>query len=369
MGTPSSFSITELSGAGRSLVLMARALPYQDFTLEGTVRADITWYPGNGVATLQVLGAEEAPTTVSGMWKDVFVRSFNDEGIPVLPSAIALFNGSQVSNAKALVDAVDSIRLAAQLVEVRWDAFTRRGLLRRFRHKWKRIEDVEWEMEFLWVSRGEEQTPPTLPQGPAVADFAVQLAILNQQLEDAMIAPFPVQEPFTAAVTSALEQIGDAVDEMTSAAVSVAQTVMSAPDAAERALAAAVTVQDQSSVIVDLCDAQPARSIFAGLLPQSVTFGQALEADVYVKGIRDVAQALISAVAEQGDTLRANVRQEEIIASFLAKAPTDLRDVSTIYYGVPDEWQQLMLYNGLTNSKLTAGQLILVPRIDVIAGG
>ena len=59
MGSPSSLVIATLPGAPvqMSLTLQGRALPYQGLELEGTMRAELTWYPGNGVASVQMLGA------------------------------------------------------------------------------------------------------------------------------------------------------------------------------------------------------------------------------------------------------------------------------------------------------------------------
>jgi hypothetical protein len=42
----------------------------------------------------------------------------------------------------------------------------------------------------------------------------------------------------------------------------------------------------------------------------------------------------------------------------------DLRDVSTQYYGTPDEWIRLMLYNGFNTSRLIAGDVVIVPRLN-----
>ena len=54
--------------------------------------------------------------------------------------------------------------------------------------------------------------------------------------------------------------------------------------------------------------------------------------------------------------------QQELLASFVAAQNMDLRDVSTRYYGTPDNWQQLMQFNGFASSKLNAGDLVWVPK-------
>jgi len=46
---------------------------------------------------------------------------------------------------------------------------------------------------------------------------------------------------------------------------------------------------------------------------------------------------------------------------FQARDGMDLRTVSTQFYGTPDEWQSLMVFNNLLSSGLVAGQVIFVP--------
>ena len=86
---PTSFTIVELGDhedAQNSedvlrdlhvLNLTRRALPYRPFTLKGSQRNEITWYPGNPIGSLQVLGPTESDTSVSGVWKDVFIKGSN----------------------------------------------------------------------------------------------------------------------------------------------------------------------------------------------------------------------------------------------------------------------------------------------------
>src|SRR5262245_24990140 len=81
----SSFTIEELSTEdvrkNRVVRLIGRALPYRPITFSGTMRHDITWYPGNPEATIQVLGAAEDPTTINGRWSDRWLGSEEDLGL------------------------------------------------------------------------------------------------------------------------------------------------------------------------------------------------------------------------------------------------------------------------------------------------
>lgn len=379
MASPSSFTISTLrqSGAGLApgspeLELRGRALPYREpgLVLEGSMRAEFTWYPGNAVATVQMLGAEEKSTVISGMWKDKFLKSATDEGRVVQPDAIALADGQQVVDVFDLVARVEAMRLAGQLLEVKWDGLTRHGLLLRFRQTWLRREDVQWELEFGWVSRGEVQTAPTLPLVPSANDFSDTVRGLTSRLQDALTSPpFQVVEDFTAAVESAVAEIDDAVLEVENAVTGTVQQVSAPVDAAERTLAAAESIKRSASSIVTTVETYPPVEIIKTGSISALTLGDALAADVYSRGLKLLGRQLELAAAEQGEALRASTRQEVLLASFVAPGPMDLREVSTRFYGQPDGWRTLLEYNRMETSTLTAGALVLVPRVDFAGRG
>jgi hypothetical protein len=383
MSDPSTFTITTLRAQQGNLVpdspvlqLRGRALPHQPFTLEGTMRADLTWYPGNAVASIQMLGAEEKPTSVAGAWKDKFIRSTTDEGTEVSPAGVALYDGQQVRDVFELCLAVEEIRLGGQLVRVEWDSFVREGILHRFKQTWKRREDVEWEMEFMWISRGEPQSPVTLPASASTDAFSKELRADTDNLQEAAILPdFAVLEEFAAAIDSAVSDIEDAVLEVENGVKNVLAQVTSPLDAAERALAATETVATAASSIVTACEQFPAlvlyktQNVFGGagstsnLDADDLAFQEALVATNYQRGLKTAARTLQLTAVRQADTLRSQARSTALLASFLARAPTDLRDISQTYYGTPDEWRRLRAYNNFNSSKVEAGTLVLVPKL------
>ena len=68
----SSFSIRELTGDQRSVILTGRGMPYRPLGFKGKQGLTITWLPGNPIATATVLGPQEDPSDVNGYWKDNF---------------------------------------------------------------------------------------------------------------------------------------------------------------------------------------------------------------------------------------------------------------------------------------------------------
>jgi hypothetical protein len=367
MGTPSTFAIdNEKSGSDQlQLKLRGRAMPYRPFTLEGTMRAEFTWYPGNAVSTVQMLGAEEKSSSISGMWKDRFIKGSTDEGANVEPTGIALFNGVAVADVLDLSLKVERIRLAGQLLRVEWDNIVRSGILLRFRQTWQRIEDLEWEMEFQWISRGEKQSPPNLPSSNSPASFAKQIRSVVNSLATAVGLPtFEVVEAFSKTVNAALAEIQSATDQIESAVTNSVTSILSPGEASERTLAATDTLAFQASQIVTAVESFPPLFLINTSHREDLGYEDALVSDQYSRGIKQQAKSLQFQASEQADTLRASIRQEQLLASFVARAPTDLRDVSQKYYGTADQWRSLLTYNSFESSRVNVGQLVLVPKLN-----
>lgn len=363
MADPSAFVMQELTGAKRTLELRGRALPYQPFTLEGKMRADVTWYPGNPTATVQMLGTEEAPTTINGMWKDRFIKSVDFFGTRAeTPAAVALFNGQQVEDALALTQAVTQLRLGGQLLRVTWDEQVREGILIRFKETWRRREDVEWEMEFQWVSRGEPKQPVTFILVPTVDDLAARLRKRVDSLIEKAEPVFEARDFFMRNLEQNLLDIESAASDVEDAASSAVELTSTPDQASRRVMAAAESVKGSAASIVELVDAQPTREI-ENISPEEQTLGRALFVDAWARELRREARALELLTAQEVDQLRALVDDDDLLAAFIARADSDLREVAQAYYGDQSAWRRLKKYNRFRTSKLIAGDLVLVPKL------
>ena len=369
MADASSFTITELTGEKRTLELKGRALPYQPFEMGAKMRAEFTWYPGNPSATIQVLGNQEKPSVVRGLWKDRFIKQSDSAGNTVQSTGIALLNNQPLADAKAVKDTVESIRIAAQEVEVKWDDEVRRGLITDFTWKYLRREDIEWECEFSWGNRGTPQVPVSMQTAPDTGDFFSQLSTKLDELKTAIDKKLQVVENFTTQVEVFVSQMDDAVLEIENAAKGVADSVLSPFEAAERTLAAAETVKNAASGVITVVESFPAQFIQKVVDVTQVSLSTALESADYTRDIKDRATELKTLSAEQSDVLKRQIRSEELLASFSARGPMDLRDVSQQYYNTPDEWRRLMLFNDLSSSRINAGTIILVPKLTVSERG
>lgn len=432
---PSSFVITELTGdSPNTLVLEGRALPYRPLPFSGKMRAEFTWYPGNPIGTVQVLGAEEGPTTINGMWKDRFLAAVDSFGVPVITGrdAKATFNGNDVANVRDLSEIVDGFRLRGQLLEVGWDQFVRQGILVRFDSTWLRREDVEWEAEFQWINRGEPAQPVSFGVRIAAVDIANQVSNAVDSLKEALDAPFAFVSSVTNAVNNALDTLDRATTSLADiAARSVgvvtaplsstgraATAVLSPLEVARSTLAALQTVKEEADTIASTFETLPARALrtsadlvaegvdLTGVAVVSSTAGtqgggvdtvstvqvgataapqttsqtetagideltqeQALEADLTKRNVRGASRELRSIAVRRSQEVEADAIRVPNIRSFIAGADADLRMVATKFYGTSEEWKRILTYNSLTSSRLSAGQIILIPPLTAPEAG
>jgi hypothetical protein len=368
----SDFTIQTLAADGETpvnpvLVLGGRALPYQGLELETSMRADFTWYPGNAVATVQMIGAQVKPTPIKGMWKDKFIRPATDEGRLVQPEGVALFNSQQATSVLELTRLVDKMCLTGQLLRVTWGGLVRHGIMTNFRQNWMRVEDVEWGMEFSWISRGEVQSPPSIQLQPDTNSFVVDLRSTLNALKDAVADlrdGLEVADSFVAKVNSAIRTVDDGVSELEGAVENAVRLVASPLAATQRALSVAQTVKDSAAEIVAYVDSYPPLELIRTGDPSTLTLAAGLRADTYSRAIKQQARQLQSTASAQGDTLRAGLEQDMLLAAFVARSAMDLREVSQRYYGTPDEWGRLLDYNDMDTSLLRVGQLVLVPKLS-----
>lgn len=371
MGSPSTFTIKELTGTKHELKLQGRALPYRPITFSGTMKAEFAWYPGNPIATVQMIGAQEGTTSIKGFWKDRFIKTTTDLGLPVIgQTGIATLDNLEISDVMSLVEAVNRFRLRGQQLEVTWDRIVRRGVLTKFDFTPYRQEDVEWEMEFTWMSRGEKEIPIGMAMTSSltnlinkILDAVDTLVSLIEQVQEAFAAIQSVVNAITDAVTSII----DAASSLASLATQLAKSVM-APVSLVRSIAAACqTIIDGCKSVEGVFRSVPARAIRAYKDVKEMAQSEVLDADYRVRQVRRAARAARVEAAKKRQEMLATSLQQPPLAVFTAQGDSDLRDVARRYYGSTNEWRTLALYNGFQSSKLTAGDLVIVPPASVLA--
>lgn len=376
------FVIRELTGDKRTLSLRERALPYRPFSLAGTQRKTIDWYPGCPVGTMQVFGAREEPTTIIGYWKDAFLSSssgglraaasLESEGETVVDGMqSSVFNNTDVITAMGLVQIVDDMRRKGQEIEVTWLNQVRRGIIDRFEARWHTGHDVEWEITFEWVSQGE-----SMGDVKSLDDNASDLGDLPNRVQaeldgiiDSTAEIVPNSGDLAAQIFGALDfasaGLATLADQLTDAVVYVGSGLGTPNEALKRAAGILdgikMSADDIVEIIEDYADAAALDSGAESLLNSiENTFGEVLAIRGENRERSQAAVRLRSLAAYEQHKL-VNRITSTVISVFQAREDQDLREVAQKHYGTSDAWRGLMLYNNLTTSRLRAGQVVFVP--------
>lgn len=378
------FTVRELQGFKRTLRLRERALPYRPFELGGSQRNQVDWYPGSPIGTIQVFGAKEEQTTVTGMWKDKFLGFEQRGAAPAEMSQseteLITPDGDEVTGARSdalttardLVEAVDSIRRSGSEVEVTWLGFVRRGILEKLTQKWHTGHDCEWEVMFTWSSQGESLADVRTTDNNAtdVGDVPNKVQGLFDQITSTASDVVGFADDRSADILQAFDdvssKIGDLSDDLVDAVVNVSAVITTPAQAARRTSGILEGIKDQAvelhDIIVDELDAAALDASGSGtvLNPTSQGFGTILGIRANARARADSCDQLADLCVQQQQLLSARLTSPTVRA-FVARDGQDLRDVALRSYGTSDTWRGLMLFNHLKQSGLAAGQLVLVP--------
>lgn len=388
--TASAFVIRELTGDKRTFTFTGRGLPYPPFTLSGTQRHDITWYGGSPEGTLQVQGAKEDETTVNGMWKDRFLRQVGSMS-PIEQansgfvdaafaggfadqtkvagqqgSSGATINGEPISSVRFLSDEIDDVRRKGQLVEVTWMHIKRRGLLASFRQSWEDVQDVAWEIRFVWINQGSQlaEVPvqdSSVDLSDALSDFSTQLDILKDFIDNPTALNLNLNA--TAAgraleiVNDLLDLLEQALDKFQNVIIVNTQALLSPISTAQRAFSILEFIKQTANSISDSI----ALHLDSGVLNADIDFGTRLDQRNSLATQRRASRSMSSTASIRQAQLLTKI-QPELINAFTAREGQDLRDVALQHYGRIDDWRALLAFNNLSTSRLSANQLIFVPR-------
>jgi hypothetical protein len=399
VGDATSFVLRELTGQQREVVLTERALPYRPQRFSGKMRVQTTWYPGNPIATQQVLGSEEGSTSFTGFWKDRFISQASVGTAGATPARVA---GRPVVDVMDLVMSIDDIRRQGQQVEVTWDEVVRVGVITEFTPSWHSRTDVEWTLTIEWGSQGEAEpqhqvaetsigdagaellaaagtlldtsTPfgialPTTLSG-ALPTPSQQLADLLQTARENLLAAQDVAQQ----VTAGIQQIYGTVQVINDIAAQAVDVVLSPVEVARSASGIFDVVVGVARGIEDAFRSRVAAQFYyvsplppappgpASVPISTITSGQAVLAENKARQAIVAAREMRYAAARRRADFADKAAPGEMLAVFVARDGADLRVVAGTYYGRQEEWRSLARYNGLSGSALVAGQLVYVPR-------
>jgi len=387
------FVIRELTGQRRAVSLRDRALPYRPLVLEGTQRVKVSYPAGSPEGHGTVTGPTEEETEIEGMWKDMFIGT-NLSGRPMI-LLFAARSGANTAGAMTpvptaveAIELIDSMRIDGQQVEVEWGPIRRKGFIKKFRYKYHNVHDVEWSLTFIWTSKGSTSPRPTYGAlAPSQLDTGGSLRESVGRLLRALDAPGQVVEENMA-------ELRNTINRVTDASLAIDQTVAGLFDqTAPRGITGPVqgllggVVADATSVMnafensgwagmfTDFRRVVPYSQHVASTPPTSafdaadaqflndVDPVQILQAQLYgIEGRNDAR-----AIRDEAELRRRALLSDDgnFLGTYRARSNEDLRSVSSLYFGTPDQWRQIMLDNALTSSILEEGQEVRVYRHDV----
>jgi hypothetical protein len=347
----SRFSVIELTGEQRELELLGRALPYQQVSFGGDTTHKLQFYPGNPEGTLQVLSSTLLPTKIQGMWKNRFVADQVEAvGFPALAPG-------EVVTAERLVQAFESIRRSGQRLRVQWYSVVRDGILASFTPTWIRLQDVQWEAEFVWFG---ENVSGTRASEPGVITSRSDMRRVMDSSDQALRSrrPASVQADYSAQLRAVVRQERVQIAQVFAA---INQILLAAPsgttpsDPVNALASAAVSIASYSAQAQRQGADVP---YLAAIQSDSVT--DVLGAEAWRRLIaatqRDLAATALRTAEEQRDARRSSVGQTVVMPG-----ETTLRGLSLRYYGTSDSWQLIADANGLVDSRVPAGTRVYVP--------
>lgn len=364
----------------RRIVLRDRALPYRGVEWGGEQRVKRTNYPGNPVASQQVLGPVEGLTSINGMWKDRFMAGaveISSVGGTGAASAIAAAAqgaanqvlGAEIILAENLVRIFHGIRRAGTSVRVQYLGEVRTGIIASFVARYERQQDIAWTMDFDWRSWDDDQP---LRSATEPVDKASILSDLNALLDVVAQAPYAV-ERFAAQLSTAIDDIAS----ITQVLFDALRTIDALTDLPGTVLGNALgtlrqlvgqltdlirrigdvrwpTISSSSSLAGPTVDPVSSKRSASSATKQSLEFE---------RWRRSVVLAASQLRRQSSDAVDQRVRQRVPPTTRVVtlRQGASLYDISNRFYGSPDFVNYLAAVNKLTSVSVAAGTRLRVP--------
>jgi phage tail protein X len=340
----SALIIQELTGSQRSITLRGWALPQRGPDFGGRLRTKTTWYAGNQVGTLQVLGPEITPTEFEGFWMDRHL----DEADQIVVEGFG-----DVTRARDLVAVFESIRDAGNRLRVEWGPFVRNGVLAEFTPRPEREQDIKWKAQFEWDAKDDAEQPrATTDEPPDTSELRERQ---NSSDDQQAFAPDQIRV--------------DYFQEVQSRAAGIRGRVGNVFDKVRQAQGLAVIpVRSIAGIVADVESLRDeSNAMLVHLVETFVDDATDLEdliSTLTMEGWRRTQARRIADVRAQAQATARQVRtagQPEPIQIVESKEGDTLRSIAWRVYGVADEWQRIATANSLPDSIVEVGTMLVIP--------
>ena len=237
----------------------------------------------------------------------------------------------------------------------------RQGLLAEFESSWHNAHDCEWSMNFDWIGRGEKLGAPVFISTSNAGDNAAQFARASFDLSDISLN-LPLSLTVFGPIISAFTTLQDDMEQMQSIASNLAALAASPANAFKTIVSICSDIVNDATSTIQLLQSTIAQNYSA------VPYAQQSPTDVFVveafrRSALDQCRVIRGLALTQRDAFLDQLLGE-LQGQYTARQGDDCRKVSQSYYNTPNEWRRIMLFNDLSDSSLTPGQLVLVPKIN-----
>jgi hypothetical protein len=386
------------SGApGRVVVLGGPSLPLQGATWSGSQRVATTWYPGNpDEATQGVLGPTEMPSKWNGEW--------NRTRMGRLPAQFTDSGGgtSQIVDPSVLRDALESMFRSGRRLRVTWSVdsdtgdssatgkIVREGRATEWNFKHVRWQDIEWDVNFAWASRGGTTPRVTSTRGNLITSVSAAYqakinALINAnttaslqrtnpsqltlgQLEQLADYPTTLTDALARQVTELGTQVGQVIDIAATLATQPVQIAQRATNLARNTVAQTNGYYDTISRIP--YEKTTNRSRVDSVIRAAVKFSQmsdmaqdaAQAGQLLATQMQQTVQAtsLTGALGQSSASSAASIQRAHVCKN--GDTPERL---SMKYYGNPDHGVDILKANRLSwyMSTFPVGKVLLIPSL------
>jgi hypothetical protein len=305
-----------------------------------------TWYAGNNVATLQVLGSEDSSTQLKGIWNDRFIAD---------QVATAGFETPEL--ARDVVTIFETLQRSGNALRFQWGDVVRMGILAEFEPNWLREQDVEWTMTFEWYGRDDQTVPRATADDPP---NSAQLRQRSNQSDDQLaFEPKSVRPDYSERIRSQIAGVRGRVSALFDR-VRAAQSVVAIPLTAVRgALADAEALRTAGNELsVELLEAP---------LEVATTFEELVDrltAEVWRREQGRRARRTQAEGQRVARELRRLTRPEPLAVVTIRGGNDSLRRLALKFYGTADEWRRIADVNGLPDSVVAPGTLVVIPPLS-----
>lgn len=379
----------------RGIVLRGRSLPFEGVGFGTKLNVDVNYFPGNPVASAQVVGAEWDDTTLNGRWSDVFliddehapsIFGFPDLAdqalpesdvgreiqIPTVPTFLRTNNtpaqsggtlpgGGRARMARTVRDAMYLLCRGGQLLRFEWGSIARFGYIGEFTPTHDREQDIHWEIQMKWTGDTDAQPKPQPRSKDLVSGIKLVIDFWEQVLTFLSSASLFV-ETYKLQITQFVRKMDSLAADLVSALERMVR--ISTPATPENLFGnTKAAYRGMVEAIAEFL--AQFRQLGAKIKRSRDTNGDPADG-IIIDGLQREFRRLAARLAAEAVTQESNVDRyftPAIQATVRPTSGTTLRDISIDQYGTPNNWRAIQDFNGFPDSVVPAGTTVRVPEI------